>query len=64
MSQLIYGLLYGTANISDNIALNSSTCRMKVTGEDMEESYHLLEALPQQWTGENEENHTLISCNS
>jgi len=49
MSQLIYSLLYGTANILDNIALNSSICKMKVTGKDVEESYHLLEALPQQW---------------
>jgi hypothetical protein len=64
MSQLIYGLLYGTANISDNIALNSSICMMKVTGKDMEESYHLLEALPQQWPRVNEENHKLVSCNS
>jgi hypothetical protein len=64
MSQLIYGLLYGIANISDNIALNSSTCRMKVSGKDMEESYHLLETVPQQWPGVNEENHKLISCNS
>jgi len=36
MNQLIYGLLYSTASISDNIALNSHTCRMKVTGKDME----------------------------
>jgi hypothetical protein len=41
MSQLIYG----TANIKDNIALNSNICRMKVTGKYMEESYHLLEAV-------------------
>jgi hypothetical protein len=47
MSLLIYGLLYGTASISDNIELNSSICRMKVTGKDMEEDYHLPEALPQ-----------------
>jgi hypothetical protein len=59
MGQLIYGLLYGTANISDNIALNSSICKMKVTGKDMEE-----ETLPQQWPGLNEENHKLISCSS
>jgi hypothetical protein len=34
---------------------------MMMTGKDMEESYHLLEALPQQWPGVNEENHKLIS---
>jgi len=64
MSQLIYSLLYGTANILDNIALNSSICKMKVTGKDVEESYHLLEALPQQWPRLNEENHKLISCSN
>jgi hypothetical protein len=40
MSQLIYGLLYGTANISDNIALNCSTCRMKVTGNLLTPKMH------------------------
>jgi hypothetical protein len=57
-------VLYGTANISDNKEMNSSMSRMKMIGKDMEESYHLLEALPQRWPEVNEENHKLISCNS
>jgi hypothetical protein len=60
MNQLNYGSLYGTANISDNIALTS-----RMTGDwKRSESYQLLKALIQQLPEANEENHKIISHNS